>query len=202
MSYTAIVDYGAGNLLSVSNAMKYIGAESRITKDKTEIEKAGAIILPGVGAFPDASDALSRAGLFGTIREEAVRKPFLGICLGMQLMFESGDEGRRSPGLSLFKGCIRRMQTPFKLPQIGWNGLRIINPSPITKGIEEGAHVYFVHSFAASDTQPGDVCAVTDYGTEVVAICARDNMFGCQFHPEKSGEVGIQMLKNFSQLMK
>lgn len=200
MGYTAIVDYGVGNLKSVTNAMKHLGLETRITGRAEELERADAIILPGVGAFPDAAERLRAPGLDKLLAEQAERKPILGICLGMQLLLDTGEEVRTCKGLGLVPGSVRKIATGRKLPHIGWNSLRFPNPSPLFAGLEEGCCVYFVHSFCAVAAREGDVIAVTDYGVPVVAAVGRGNVYGCQFHPEKSGEVGLQILKNFGGL--
>lgn len=200
MGYTAIVDYGVGNLKSVTNAMKHLGLETRITGRAEELERADAIILPGVGAFPDAAERLRAPGLDKLLAEQAEKKPILGICLGMQLLFDTGEEVRPCKGLGLVHGSVRKIATGRKLPHIGWNSLRFPNPSPLFAGLEEGCCVYFVHSFCAVADREQDVIAVTDYGVPVVAAVGRGNVYGCQFHPEKSGEVGLQILKNFGGL--
>lgn len=200
MSYTAIVDYGVGNLKSVTNAMAYLGLECRVTGDTGELERADAIILPGVGAFPDAAEKLRETGLDQTILAQAAKKPILGICLGMQLLFELGEEVRPCAGLGLVGGSVKKIETHCKLPHIGWNSLTFPNPSPLFAGVEVGSYVYFVHSFCAVASSPDDVIALTDYGVPVTAAVGRGNVYGCQFHPEKSGEVGLQILKNFGGL--
>ena len=200
MGYTAIVDYGVGNLKSVTNAMDYLGLKTCITSDPRELELADAVILPGVGAFPDAADKLRAAGLDRVLVAQAERKPILGICLGMQLLFTLGEEVRECEGLNLVSGCVRRIRTDLKLPHIGWNSLTYPNLSPLFRGVEEGSYVYFVHSFCGVAEDPATVIAQTDYGTPVVAAVQRGNVYGCQFHPEKSGEVGLQILRNFGGL--
>ena len=200
MGYTAIVDYGVGNLKSVTNAMDYLGLKTCITSDPRELKLADAVILPGVGAFPDAADKLRAAGLDRVLVAQAERKPILGICLGMQLLFTLGEEVRECEGLDLVSGCVRRIRTDLKLPHIGWNSLTYPNPSPLFRGVEEGSYVYFVHSFCGVAEDPATVIAQTDYGTPVVAAVQRGNVYGCQFHPEKSGEVGLQILRNFGGL--
>ncbi len=197
---TAIVDYGVGNLKSVTNAMEYLGLPTVITGDQAELERADAIILPGVGAFPDAVDRLRAKGLDGLLRREAERKPILGICLGMQLLFDESEEIRTCKGLGLVHGTVQRIETDRKLPHIGWNSLTFPNPSPLFHGVEEGAYVYFVHTFAGTAGDPRDVIAATDYGPSVVAAVGHGNVYGCQFHPEKSGEPGLQILRNFGEL--
>lgn len=201
MGYTAIVDYGVGNLKSVSNAMAYIGQKTLITGDPAELESADAVILPGVGAFPDAADKLRQTGLDRAVLAQAGRKPILGICLGMQLLFEVGREGKECKGLGLVKGCVELIQTSYKLPHIGWNSLSFPNPSPLFRGLSEGVYVYFVHSFCGQAAHEEDVIASTQYGPSVVAAVTHNGIYGCQFHPEKSGEVGLQILKNFGDLI-
>ena len=200
MGYIAIVDYGAGNLMSVHNTLDYLGYENKIAASADVIENAAGVILPGVGAFPDAMAALTDSGLTEAVLKAAKEKPFLGICLGMQMLFEESDEVRPCRGLGLLPGRIERIETSLKLPQIGWNALDILRPNAMTEGLENGSYVYFVHSFMAKPSDEDDLAAVTDYGTRVPAMVARGNLFGCQFHPEKSGEVGLQMLRNFAKL--
>lgn len=200
MSYIAIVDYGAGNLMSVHNTLDYLGYENKIAASADVIENAAGVILPGVGAFPDAMAALEHSGLTEAVLKAAKEKPFLGICLGMQMLFEESDEVRPCKGLGLLPGRIERIETALKLPQIGWNALDILRPNAITEGLENGSYVYFVHSFMAQPADENDLAAVTDYGMRVPAMVARNNLFGCQFHPEKSGEVGLTMLRNFAKL--
>lgn len=200
MGYTAIVDYGVGNLKSVANAMAYIGQETQITGDPAELERADAIILPGVGAFPDAADKLRQTRLDEAILKQAGHKPVLGICLGMQLLFDRGEEGRSCEGLGLVGGCVERIQTEFKLPHIGWNSLTFQNNSPLFRGLDDGAYVYFVHSYCGCAQREEDVIARTQYGPSVVAAVSHNGVYGCQFHPEKSGETGLQILKNFGEL--
>lgn len=200
MSYIAIVDYGAGNLMSVHNSLDFLGYENRIADTPAVIEQAAGVILPGVGAFPDAMDALHASGLTDAVLQAAKEKPFLGICLGMQMLFEASDEVRPCKGLGLLPGRIERIRTSLKLPQIGWNALDILRPNAMTEGVQQGDYVYFVHSFMAAPAEEGDLAAVTDYGARVPAMVARGNLFGCQFHPEKSGKVGLAMLKNFVKL--
>lgn len=197
---TAIVDYGVGNLKSVTNAMDYLGLATVITGDPKELERAEAIILPGVGAFPDAAERLREKGLNTILRREAERKPILGICLGMQLLFDEGQEIRKCKGLGLVGGAVKKIETDRKLPHIGWNSLIFPHPSPLFRGVDEGAYVYFVHTFAGMAERETDVIAATDYGPPVVAAVSHGNVYGCQFHPEKSGEAGLQILKNFGEL--
>lgn len=200
MGKIAIVDYGVGNLKSVTNALEYLGFATQITGEANDLEQADAIILPGVGAFPDAADKLRGTGLDQVIKQQVEKKPLLGICLGMQLLFEEGEEVRPCEGLGLIPGKVQRIGTALKLPHIGWNGLFFHNDCPIFKGLAEDSHVYFVHSFQGVAADPTHVAAVTDYGGEVLAAVHRDNVYGCQFHPEKSGEIGLEILKKFGEL--
>lgn len=200
MKYTAIVDYGVGNLKSVANAMTYVGQQTLVTGDAVELERADAIILPGVGAFPDAADKLRQTGLDKILSGQAGRKPILGICLGMQLLFDWSEEGRHCEGLGLVGGSVERIQTDLKLPHIGWNSLSFQNGSPLFRGLDDGVYVYFVHSYCGFAVREEDVIARTQYGASVAAAVEHGGVYGCQFHPEKSGEVGLQMLKNFGEL--
>ena len=195
MGYIAIVDYGAGNLMSVHNTLDYLGYENKIAASADVIENAAGVILPGVGAFPDAMAALTDSGLTEAVLKAAKEKPFLGICLGMQMLFEESDEVRLCRGLGLLPGRIERIETSLKLPQIGWNALDILRPNAMTEGLENGSYVYFVHSFMAHPADENDLAAVTDYGTRVPAMVAKGNLFGCQFHPEKSGALGLKLLE-------
>ena len=196
-----IIDYGAGNLFSVQNALNYLGLENRVSRDPGEIRSADGLILPGVGAFPDAMRMLNASGLTGLIREEARKKPFLGICLGMQLLFEAGYEFEETVGLGLLPGTVQKIETPYKIPHMGWNSLTFHRPCPLLEGVREGESVYFVHSFQAK-TQSECLYASCDYGTEIPALVGEGTVFGAQFHPEKSGEVGLTILKNFGRLTK
>lgn len=196
----AVIDYGAGNLFSVKNALDYLGLESIVTNKADDLIKADRIILPGVGAFPDAMRMLSETGLIATIKEQAEKKPLLGICLGMQMLFEKGYEFGETEGLGFIKGSVKLM-TPDNLvvPQMGWNELIMNKECPILKGLGEKPYVYFVHSYAA-ECSSEDVAAYTDYGGRVTACVMKGNVYGCQFHPEKSGEAGLQILRNFASL--
>ena len=200
MGCIAIIDYGVGNLKSVSNAMRYLGCESVITADPQELERADGVILPGVGAFPDAADKLRAAGLDQTVITQGQKKPVLGICLGMQLLLERGEEVRPCPGLGVVQGVCAKIPTQEKLPHIGWNTLTFSHDSPLFHGLDQGTSVYFVHSFSAQDTSEAQVIATTDYGIPVTAAVQNGNFFGCQFHPEKSGDAGLHILRNFARL--
>ena len=196
------MDYGVGNLKSVTNAMRYLGFDTRITSGPAELERADAIILPGVGAFPDAAEKLRVPGLDKTLLTQAEKKPILGICLGMQLLFDRGEEIRPCAGLGLVHGSVRRLETDRKLPHIGWNSLAFQNHSPLFRGLDDGVYVYFVHTFCGVADRESDVIARTEYGPSVVAAVSCGNVYGCQFHPEKSGETGLVILKNFGELNK
>ena len=197
-----IIDYGAGNLFSVQNALNYLGLENKISKEISDIRSADALILPGVGAFPDAMRMLDEGGLTEVVKEEARKKPFLGICLGMQMLFDKSFEYGETAGLGLIDGTVELMEPEGNLaiPQIGWNKLETNVKCPLLKGVE-GEYVYFVHSFAAV-TPRENVGAYCDYGGKVPALCFKGNVFGCQFHPEKSGDVGLKILRNFAELIK
>ena len=196
----AIVDYGAGNIFSVKNALDYLGMPNKLTEAPAEIEAADEVILPGVGAFPAAMKMLHQKGLVDVLKSQAQKKPLLGICLGMQMLLDISFELGETTGLGMIPGTVDRIPTALKLPHIGWNSLQIVHDNPMTKGISKGDYVYFVHSFCAKTADPADLAMTTEYGTTVAAMVARGNVFGCQFHPEKSGDVGMQMLKNFGEL--
>lgn len=199
----SIIDYGMGNLKSVENALNLLGIECVITNDKDEISKSKGIILPGVGAFPDAIKNIREAGL-DNVMEEAVKKgtPLLGICLGMQLLFESSEEGGISTGLGFLKGKIEKLKVDYKIPHMGWNSLNYEVQTPILKGIDEGSYVYFVHSYYAVIEDNNILNAYADYGVKVPGVVSSGNVYGIQFHPEKSGDVGLKMLKNFGEMVK
>lgn len=199
----AIIDYDAGNLKSVEKALEYLGVESVVTRDKQQILKADKVILPGVGAFADAMEKLQHYGLIETIKEVVSNKtPFLGICLGLQLLFERSDEGDGVEGLSVLKGEILRIpdSAGLKIPHMGWNSLTIKPEAKLFRGIENHSYVYFVHSYYLKAKYDNDVAATTHYSTLIHASVEKDNMFACQFHPEKSGDVGLKILKNFGEL--
>lgn len=196
-----IIDYGAGNLFSVQNALNYLGLENQISQDPADIRSAEGLILPGVGAFPDAMRMLNASGLTDIIREEARKKPFLGICLGMQLLFETGYEFEETAGLGLLPGIVRKIETSYKIPHMGWNSLDFHRSCPLLEGVQEGESVYFVHSFQAQ-TKPECLYATCDYGTEIPALVGEGTVFGAQFHPEKSGKTGLTILRNFGRMTK
>ena len=197
---TGIFDYGMGNVRSVQKAMEYLGERAVISGDLALLDRCDRLILPGVGSFGEGMEELKKRGLDGYIRmRTAGGTPVLGICLGMQFLLEKSYEDGENEGLGFCKGDVVRF-TQGKVPQIGWNALDILCPNAMTEGVQQGDYVYFVHSFMAVPAEEGDLAAVTDYGARVPAMVARGNLFGCQFHPEKSGKVGLAMLKNFVKL--
>lgn len=194
-----IIDYGMGNLHSVSKAVEAVGAVPIVTADKKIIAAAEKIILPGVGAFGDCMKNLQATGLVpDLIKHIKSGKGFLGICLGMQLLFESSEESPGVAGLGIFKGAVKRLTTEYKVPHMGWNRLKMKAASPLTAAAD-GSYVYFVHSFHAVPKDSNIITAVCDYGTEITAAVGRYNIQAVQFHPEKSGEVGLKMLQAFKE---
>ena len=199
----AIIDYDAGNIKSVEKAVNALGYEAVVTRDRSSILNAEHVILPGVGAFGDAMKKLHSYGLVEVIREVAAnRTPFLGICLGLQLMFESSEEAPGVEGLSLLTGRIVRLPDTedLKIPHIGWNSLKYPNSGRLFAGIPEDSYVYFVHSYYLQAGEPEIVKATTEYGALVHASVEKENVFACQFHPEKSSEVGMKILENFLKI--
>ncbi len=199
----AIIDYGVGNLFSLRSSFAAIGQDATVTGDAEEIRRADRLILPGVGAFQDAADKLRASGMDRAVKEEAARgKPLLGVCLGMQMLFERSYEYGVHEGLGLLKGEIRpiaeRIPEGLKIPQMGWNALRIVKDSPLLKYTREGEYVYFVHSYSAVNCGES-LLAVAEYGADLTACVGKGNVFGCQFHPEKSGEAGLRILKAFCE---
>ena len=199
----AIVDYGVGNLFSLCSSLEYIGVSACITSDADTIKKADKIILPGVGAFEDAARALNDSGLADVLREAAASgKEIMGICLGMQMLFERSFEYGEHKGLGLLSGDVVAMKgvipEELKIPHIGWNALHIVKDHKLFKYIKEGDCVYFVHSFYATDCEDS-LLATSEYGKDITAVVGRGNVMGCQFHPEKSGEVGLKILKAFCE---
>ncbi len=199
----AILDYGVGNLFSLRSSLEYIGQQVVITADKDEIRRADKLILPGVGAFADAAKKLRDSSLDEVLREEVARgKELMGICLGMQLLFEKSYEFGEHDGLGLLKGAVVPMQgvipAELKIPHIGWNELHFDKVHPLFRYLKEGVCVYFVHSYFATDCADS-VIATAEYGKELTAAVAKGNVMGCQFHPEKSGEVGLNILRAFCE---
>lgn len=202
----AIIDYGAGNIQSVYKALKFIGADCKVTSDKDEILNADGAILPGVGSFGDAMETMTKRGIKDTIIEYTKSgKPFLGICLGLQLLFPESEETPGVKGLDIFKGTITKIPNQnrtLKIPHMGWNNISIKQKNGIFKDIEGEPYVYFVHSFYLKAQDKDIVAATTQYGVEIDAAVQKGNVIATQFHPEKSGEVGLKMLKNFVEMVK
>ncbi|MBQ2745430.1 MAG: imidazole glycerol phosphate synthase subunit HisH [Lachnospiraceae bacterium] len=199
----AIIDYDAGNIRSVENACNYIGQETVVTRDRDTILGADKVILPGVGSFGDAMDKLKKYNLIGTIEEVCSnRTPFMGICLGLQLLFKSSDETKGVPGLGILDGEVLRIPDApgLKIPHIGWNSLEIKSDGRLFKDITNQSYVYFVHSYYLKAKEESIVKASTEYGCHIHASVEKDNIFACQFHPEKSGDVGLKILSNFAAL--
>ena len=199
----AIIDYDAGNMKSVEKALQYLGEETITTRNREEILQADGVILPGVGSFKDAMEKLESYHLVEVIRECAERKlPFLGICLGLQLLFESSEESPGVEGLHLLDGKVVKIPATedIKVPQIGWNSLTFPHKGLLFEGVEENAYVYFVHSYYLQAADSEIVTAQTEYGVKIDASVEKGNIFACQFHPEKSSEVGLQILRNFVKI--
>ena len=200
-----LIDYGVGNLFSLASSFAAVGADAEIVSDAAGLRRADRLILPGVGAFRDAADKLRGTGLDRILKEEtAAGKPLLGICLGMQMLFEKSYEYGEHEGLGLLKGSVKPIRdvipADYKIPHIGWNALRLTRPDcPIFRDIRDGDHMYFVHSYHAADCADS-LAAVTEYGGELTAAVWHDNVFGCQFHPEKSGAAGLSILKAFCEV--
>lgn len=200
----AIIDYGVGNLFSLASSLSYIGVESVISSDPEVLRRADRLILPGVGAFGDAAKKLRDTGLDTVVREEAAKgKPLMGICLGMQLLFEKSYEYGEHDGLGLLPGEVvgmkGRLSDELMIPHIGWNALELKSSSPLFKYIKNGDHVYFVHSFFVPEDNESTV-ATAEYGLSLTATVQKNNVCGCQFHPEKSGEVGLSILRAFCEM--
>lgn len=196
----AVIDYDAGNLKSVEKALQYLQKEVIITRDREEILSAERVVLPGVGAFGDAMEKLEHFGLTEVIREvHRKQTPLLGICLGLQLMFEESAEAPGVQGLGLLPGkiCAIPEKEGFKIPHMGWNSIRIRESARLFQGIPQDAYVYFVHSYYLQAENPADVAATTEYISHIHASVEHGNTFACQFHPEKSGDIGLKMLENF-----
>lgn len=202
--YIAIINYNMGNIKSVENAFKKIGAEIKVTRDPGIIINAGAVILPGVGSFGDAVKNLEEFKLAGVIKDVILSGiPFLGICIGLQVLFESGWEGGINTGLGVFKGIVKKIPTGVKIPHMGWNSLKILNKqSRLFEGIKEGESFYFVHSYLAECEDKSIISSITEYGVDLTASIEYKNTYGVQFHPEKSSMSGLRMLSNFLNIAK
>lgn len=200
----AIIDYGAGNIQSVNKSLKYIGCDALVTRDKDVILKADGAVLPGVGSFGDTMDTMNSYGIKDTVLDYIkTNKPFLGICLGLQLLFPESEESPNKKGLSVLDGSIVKIPSGegLKIPHIGWNSLDIKKTDGIFKGIEQNSYVYFVHSYYLKAKEQSIVAAQTQYGVTIDAAVEKDNVIATQFHPEKSGETGLKMLKNFADIV-
>lgn len=199
----AIIDYGAGNIFSVKNALDFLGVDSKLTNKKEDLISADGMILPGVGAFPHAMEQLNATGLADTIKEQSQKKPLLGICLGMQMLFEKSYEFEECEGLGLIKGYVDKIEEPdLVIPHMGWNKLEINHDCPLFEGLTDNEYVYFVHSYKAF-CEDENLCAYSNYGDKVTALVSDGKfVFGSQFHPEKSGKTGLKILENFVKLCK
>jgi glutamine amidotransferase len=200
----AVIDYGMGNLRSVQKGIERVGFKADVTRDREQIEAAAGVVFPGVGAFGACMDNLRTYGLIETVRRVIARgTPFLGICLGMQLLFEESEEFGRVPGLGIFPGRVVRFQNQpdLKVPHMGWNQITKRQDAPHLRGVEEGAFVYFVHSYYVVPADPSLTATSTQYGGEFTSAIARDNVFATQYHPEKSQAVGLKILENFGRIV-
>ncbi len=198
----AIIDYGIGNLRSVEKALQHVGANVRLTGDIAQIRAARGVVLPGVGAFGDCMSQLEKHGFVPVVKDlVAAGVPLLGICVGLQLLFEESEEMGRFPGLGLLPGRVRRFRGDLKVPHIGWNQVHCIRANPLLAGMPQDSFAYFVHSYYVDPADDSDVLAVTDYGGPYASVVGRGQLFGVQFHPEKSQEVGLAILRNFSALV-
>ena len=201
MSFIVIVDYGMGNLRSVQKGFQRMGFRAEVSSDPDAVARAGKLVLPGVGAFGDAMEELKRRGLAEAVVEAVGRgTPLLGICLGLQLLFQESEEGGRYEGLGLLEGRVRKFPDGLPVPQIGWNQVHIRKPSPLFSGIPDGSFFYFVHSYYVEPEDPEDIVAETEYGISYASAVGRGNAFGVQFHPEKSQRMGLRLLENFGRL--
>ena len=197
-STNVIVDYGMGNLRSVEKALEQAGASVIVSSEPEDVRRADAIVLPGVGAFGDAMAHLQKRGLADVIREEVTAgKPFLGICLGLDLLFEESDEHGLHQGLGLLPGRVELIKTKLKIPHIGWNRIVVHKESRLLAGVPNGSYFYFVHSYVVAPREDSDILCTTEYGCEFVSAVERDNVTAFQFHPEKSSSLGLQILRNF-----
>jgi glutamine amidotransferase len=202
----AIVDYGAGNLRNVQKGFERGGAEARVTDDPEAIRQAAGVVLPGVGAFRDCYDGIVARGLTDVVLESIrTGKPFLGICVGLQLLFTESEEGGLNPGFDIIRGSVRRFPTSHerKVPHMGWNQIEIVRPDcPLFDGVESGDFVYFVHSYYVTPSEENVIASVTEYGVNFCSAIWKENLFGVQFHPEKSQQLGLRILNNFARIVR
>lgn len=197
-----VADYGMGNLRSVSKALEKVGADVEVTADVSRVSGAERLVLPGVGAFGKAVENLQEAGLIDALKDFLqTERPFLGICLGLQLLFDASEEEDVLKGLGMIPGDVKRFQEGLKVPHMGWNTLKYANSCPLFEGVPDGSYVYFVHSYYVAPTDDTVTACTTDYGTTFVSAVCRDNIAGVQFHPEKSQDIGLRILVNFMEKM-
>ncbi len=197
----AIIDYGAGNLKSVTNALDFLKVKYKVASNAEDIKKADKIIFPGVGSFGDCIKSLQKKGLIEPLKDGITNKPYLGICLGLQVLFEESEESKGVKGLSIFKGkCKKFINKELKVPQIGWNSIDIIKKDNILKQIKNKSYFYFVHSYYVEPKNKNIISTKTDYGIEYCSGITKNNIFAFQFHPERSGDIGLEILKNFINL--
>ena len=198
----AIIDYGMGNLRSVAKGFEKMGIDARVTDSPRVVDDAPGVVLPGVGAFSDAMSNLRKLGLEEVVHRAIKKgKPFLGICLGLQLLFESSEEWGTSEGLGVFPGRVRKLPPGLKVPHMGWNTIKVQNPCPLFSGLPENAAFYFVHSYYVEPAEPSLSACTTNYGIEFTSVAVKDNVFGIQFHPEKSSALGLRILQKFGGLV-
>ena len=197
----AIIDYGVGNLRSVQKALQKVGCRAEVTRDEATIESAAGVVLPGVGAFSAAADRLRESGLTGAVLQAIEEgRPFLGICVGMQLLFEESEEDGVHRGLGVIPGRVRRLPPGLKVPHMGWNNISFSRENPFLEGIPSMSRFYFVHSYYPDPTDEEVVATETEYGVRFTSSVVRGNLFACQFHPEKSGDLGLKVLANFARI--
>ena len=198
MNMIAVIDYGAGNLKSITNALDFLKVKYKVTDKPEDIEKADKIIFPGVGAFGDCMKSLKRLNLMETLKKGIYKKPYFGVCLGMQVLFESSEESPGVKGLSIFKGTNKKFSGKnLKVPQIGWNSIKILKKNKLLEGVKEDTYFYFVHSYYVVPQDKEIIMTKTNYGVNFASGIQKDNIYAVQFHPERSGEVGLQILGNF-----
>ncbi|MBW2975735.1 imidazole glycerol phosphate synthase subunit HisH [Candidatus Woesearchaeota archaeon] len=194
----AVIDYGAGNLKSITNALDYLKAGYKVTDKPSDLEKADKMLFPGVGSFGSCIDSLKSKGLFEPLKKEISKKPYLGICLGLQVLFEGSEESPSIKGLSVLKGKCRRFRSKtLKIPQIGWNSISIVKKNSLLQDIKDNSYLYFVHSYYVDPKDKEIILTKTGYGIDFVSSIVKDNIFAVQFHPERSGDVGLKLLENF-----